>query len=261
MSRHPLFWVAAVALPFFACQPATPPAPATPPLTVAITTLRKENCLRDSVCATLDLSYPVLTGGTATTAAINDSIEAFVYLVTEANPNLPLPLAIDSAALKMLAQLREDDAIRNRDYSMSYVNELKSKVLWQTSRYLSLEMNTYSFSGGAHGMYGTLLETFDLTTGQPLALTAVIRDTAALRPLLEKAFVADKQTEAPDVSLRDLVFPEFQQLPMPAIYCIVPEGVRFVYNPYEVASYAVGQTDILLSWQQLGTLADKAKWQ
>ena len=261
MSRHPLFWVAAVALPFFACQPATPPAPATPPLTVAITTLRKENCLRDSVCATLDLSYPVLTGGTATTAAINDSIEAFVYLITEANPNLPLPQAFDSAALKMFVMLREDEAMRGSEYTMSFTNELTSKVLWQNSRYLSLEMNTYSFSGGAHGMYGTLLETFDLATGKPLDLTAIIKDTMALRPLLEKAFVDAKKADLPEANLSDLLLSEFKQLPMPAMYCLVPEGVRFVYNPYEVAAYAVGQTDILLTWQQLGALAEQTKWQ
>jgi hypothetical protein len=48
---------------------------------------------------------------------------------------------------------------------------------------------------------------------------------------------------------------------MPMMYCLVSEGVRFIYNPYEVAPYAVGQTDILLTWEQLGKLADKSKWQ
>jgi len=45
------------------------------------------------------------------------------------------------------------------------------------------------------------------------------------------------------------------------MFCVLPEGVRFIYNPYEVAAYAFGQTDILLTWAQLGTLADKSKWQ
>ena len=261
MFKHNLFFIAALALLHAACQPNNPPAPAAAPLTVTMAKWNKENCLRDSICATLSLSYPVLTGGTTATAAINDSIEAFVYLVAEPDPNLPLPQAFDSAALKMFVMLREDEAMRGSEYTMSFTNELTSKVLWQNSRYLSLEMNTYSFRGGAHGMYGTLLETFDLATGKPLDLTAIIKDTMALRPLLEKAFVDAKKTDVPDATLRDLLLPEIKQLPMPAMYCLIPEGVRFVYNPYEVAAYAVGQTDILLTWQQLGALAEQAKWQ
>ena len=263
MFKHRSLLVAATGVfTFFACQSNTPTAPAASPLTVAMTQVKKENCIRDSVCATLDLTYPVLSGGnTSITAAINDSIKAFVYLVAGANPALPLPQALDSAALNMFVLLKEDLDLRDDHIGMSFSNGLTSKVLWQTNRYLSLDMSTYSFSGGAHGMYGTLLETFDLTSGKPLNLIDIIRDTVALRPLLEKGFVDAKKEEAPDLTLRDLLLPEFKNLPMPAMYCLVPEGVRFVYNPYEVAPYAVGQTEILLTWEQLGKLADKAKWQ
>jgi hypothetical protein len=47
---------------------------------------------------------------------------------------------------------------------------------------------------------------------------------------------------------------------MPMQWCVVPEGVRFIYNPYEIAAYALGQTDITLTWAQLGSLADQKKW-
>ncbi len=261
-----LFLPVLAAATFLACQPSTPPVPAAPSLTVNMETVKKEKCVRDSICATLDLTYPVVTGGAnaAITKSINDSIMAFVYLAAEADPAWPLSQMFDSAAMKMFNMLEEDIAIRGADGNqMSFTNELKSKVLWQTNKYLSLQMNTESFSGGAHGMYGTLLETFDLTTGKPLDLTDIIKDTTALRPLLEKGFVEAKKAESPDMAnttLADLLLPEFKQLTMPVMYCIVPEGVRFIYNPYEVAPYAVGQTDILLTWQQLEPLVEKGKW-
>ncbi len=258
------FPVLLTAATFFACQPSAPAPSATSPLTVTMAKVKKEKCVRDSVCATLDLSYPVLTGGAnaAITKSINDSIQAFVYLAAEADPAWPMPQAFDSAGMKLFALLEEDIAIRGSDaLPMSFTNELKSKVVWQTNHYLSLEMNTWSFSGGAHGMYGTLLETFDLATGKPLDLHSIIKDTTALRPLLEKAFVEAKRENVPDITLQEMLMPEFKQLPMPVMYCLMPEGVRFMYNPYEVASYAVGQTDILLTWQQLGALAEQGKWQ
>ena len=47
---------------------------------------------------------------------------------------------------------------------------------------------------------------------------------------------------------------------MPANVGVVAEGIRFFYNAYEVAPYAVGAGDVLLTWDQLGALADKGKW-
>jgi hypothetical protein len=74
------------------------------------------------------------------------------------------------------------------------------------------------------------------------------------------AFIEEKKEPGESPKLADLVFPEFKQLPMPMQWCVVPEGVRFIYNPYEIAAYALGQTDITLTWAQLGSLADQKKW-
>ncbi|MCY7330849.1 MAG: DUF4163 domain-containing protein, partial [Saprospiraceae bacterium] len=129
---------------FLACQQtSTPPVPPAASVTVTMTNVKKEKCIRDSVCATLDLSYPVLTGGAnaATTKSINDSIMAFVYLAAEADPAWPMAQVFDSAAQKMYMILEEDAAMRGTDgIPMSFSNELKSKVVWQTNKYLSLEM-------------------------------------------------------------------------------------------------------------------------
>lgn len=48
---------------------------------------------------------------------------------------------------------------------------------------------------------------------------------------------------------------------MPLNFAVTTEGVEFYYNPYEVAAYVFGPTDILFTWEQLGRLADKARWQ
>jgi hypothetical protein len=122
-------------------------------------------------------------------------------------------------------------------------------------------MLNYSFTGGAHGNYGSALNSFLLDSGKSVWLTDIVSDTAALRPMLEAGFVAAKNAEGGEPStLEDLLFPESMPLPLPVQWCVVKEGLRVTYNPYEVAPYAVGQTDIVLSWEQLGKLADKSKW-
>lgn len=232
------------------------------PITVTMTEAAAKDCVHDTTCAELMLSYPVLSGGANPEAikGINDSIMAFVYMVIGGDPKLPLPLAFDSAKINLATMLREQVA-SDPEFSMSFTNELKSKVAFQNAKYLSVEMTNYSFTGGAHGNYGTALNCFDLNTGKSVQLTDIVKDTAALRPLLEKGFVDAINKESGEVNkLEDLVFPESLPLPMPLQWCIVKEGIRCIYNPYEVAPYAVGIADILLTWEQLGPLATSKNW-
>lgn len=244
----------------YACQNEKKPEA---PVVATMTTAAAKKCVRDTICAEITLSYPVVSGGSnpAAIQAINDSLLSFVYLVIGGDPKLPLPQAFDSASLNLYAMLQEQMEMAP-DFPMGFSNELTSKVLFQNSKLLSFEMSNYSFTGGAHGNYGASLTTFLLSSGKMVQLTDIVQDTAALRPLLEKGFVAAKAAEpgGEQYKLEDLVFPESIPLPLPMQWSIVKEGLRLTYNPYEVAPYAVGQTDILLTWEQLGKLADSKKW-
>ena len=226
-----------------------------------MTTAASKNCVQDTVCAEIKLSYPVFSGGPnpAAVQAINDSLLSFVYMVIGGDPKLPLPQAFDSASLNLYTMLQEQVEM-SPDFLQGFTNELNSKVLYQNAKLVSVEMSNFSFTGGAHGNYGSALNTFLINNGKSVLLTDIVVDTAGLRPLLEAGFVAAKNTAGEQYKLEDLVFPESLPLPLPMQWCIVKEGLRVTYNPYEVAPYAVGQTDIVLTWEQLGKLADRKKW-
>lgn len=252
--------LAGAALLLASCSNPSAPA-ASAALLVAPKEYHAKKCVHDSVCAEVNLSWPVLSGGADSTLTkrLNDSIEVAVYLATNANPALPLPLALDSAAANLYTML-DSDIKAGSEMNMSYTVELKGQSVFQSPGYLSVQMDGYSFIGGAHGYYYTVLNTFSLNTSESVHLTSIISDTTALRTMLEKAFAETHQKEIPDVKLDDLLLDPEAPLALPSNYCIVPEGVRFVYNPYEVAPYAVGQTDITLKWEQLGPIADRNKW-
>jgi Deacetylase PdaC/Protein of unknown function (DUF3298) len=244
----------------FSCknEPKTPASP----VVVTMSEAAGKKCVQDTICADLKLSYPVLSGGSNpnATQAINDSLLSFVYMVIGGDPALSLPQAFDSAVWNLYYMLQEQVDM-SPDFPMGFSSELKSTLLFQNDKLVSVEMATFSFTGGAHGNYGSALNTFLLSNGKSVQLTDIVQDTAALRPLLEKAFVAVKGEEGGETySLDELVFPENLPLSMPMQWCVVKEGLRVTYNPYEVAPYAVGQTDIVLTWEQLGNLADSKKW-
>ncbi|MBL7825608.1 MAG: DUF3298 and DUF4163 domain-containing protein [Saprospiraceae bacterium] len=243
---------------FWACNntPST-----TTPLVVTMTEAKAKKCVVDTVCAQIELAYPVLSGGDkpAVVQSINDTIMAFVYMVIGGDQKMPLPQAFDSAIANLYLMV-QDQYAATPEMGMSFANELTSKNLFQSKKALSIEMSNYSFTGGAHGNYGSALFSFSLADGKLVELTDIVKDTVALQALIQKGFVDTHNKNGDHYTLEDLVFPESIPLPLPMQWCVVKEGVRFVYNPYEVAPYAVGQTDIILTWEQLGVLADRNKW-
>lgn len=229
------------------------------PVIVTMQEYAAQQCLDDSSCARIQLSFPVLSGGdSAVIRRLNDSIQIALYLVANADTAQPLKPALDSAAQALFDLLKGDYEAGSRvgDYTI----QLESATPWQTGRFLSIQMDGYSYTGGAHGYAFTALNTFDLKTAGSVLLDDLVSDTLALRPLLEKAFLETHRQEVPDARLEDLLLFPDEPLAFPANYCVVPEGIRVVYNPYEVAPYAVGPTDFVLTWAQLGTLADRSKW-
>jgi hypothetical protein len=95
--------------------------------------------------------------------------------------------------------------------------------------------------------------------GRVVPVTAMVSDTALVLPLIEKAYKKSKGLAETD-PLTDMVYPELKRLPLPQNICVVQDGIRFYYNDYEVAPHAVGPADVVLTWEQLGSLADKKKW-
>jgi hypothetical protein len=231
------------------------------PLTVTFEEFRAEKCLEDSVCALLHVVYPVVSGGgdPAVLQSINDTARVAVYALIGADDSLAPQQAFDTAALELYAMLEEQYEVMP-ERGISFINEIDSKALLQNDRVLSYEIVAEGYTGGAHGHYYVFLATFDLQTGKMLQLPDLVRDTAALRPLLEKAFVDAKRDFDPNISLQDLLLEPESPLALPANACVEEKGLRMMYNHYEVAPYAVGPTDILLTWEQLGSLADRSRW-
>jgi Protein of unknown function (DUF3298) len=215
-------------------------------------------CLSDSVCAKLLVHIPVFKGAALPPAlsAINDSLYALARFGTVDYEHLPLKEALDSSGVNLYKMMQEGGVLTASGLSQS-VYGITSLV---TEKIISVSVEAEGYTGGAHGYYAMALASYDLATGKSIPLTEAVRDTAALVPLLEKGFLAAKNSDEPGGKLEEFLFPEFKHLPVTPNYCIEKEGLRFYYNPYEVGPWAIGGTDILLSWEQLGGLADRKKW-
>ncbi|MDO8367942.1 MAG: DUF3298 and DUF4163 domain-containing protein [Saprospiraceae bacterium] len=250
----------AVALLF--CKSKDTPPPVASAMKAESSQFSKRHCVDEAngQCAELNISYPVFSGGdTAIVAALNKSVQNYVLSAVGGNGQSNFAQALDSAGLQFV-QMYMEVLKDNPDFVMGYSTEITDTISFLNAKVATIQMDGYSYTGGAHPNPFGLLVSYDLSKGaKPLEITDLVLDTNAVRPALEKAYKLSKGLKETD-PLGEMVYGEMQQLPMPANVGVAAEGIRFFYNAYEVAPYAVGATDVLLTWEQLGALADRKRW-
>lgn len=106
-----------------------------------------------------------------------------------------------------------------------------------------------SYSGGAHNNYATTLYCFDVKNQKHLALTDVVNiDSVSLQKLVEKNFRIQYKVK-PGEALTTQLFDD--HLAANKNFFFDTNGIAFLYNPYEVASFAQGQIVVSVPYKDL----------
>ena len=113
--------------------------------------------------------------------------------------------------------------------------------------FLSITYNNSMYSGGAHGMYGSFVEIFDLTTGELLGYNDFFGDHATANKELEPIIAGHFGEEHRVTGLRNVMQYE-EYIPT---FRIEESGIVFMFNPYEIASFADGMIEVLIPYNEL----------
>jgi len=135
-------------------------------------------------------------------------------------------------------------------YMYRYSEDHTASVLMHGDGWLVLELMDASYTGGAHGNYAHSYLNADLQRQQVWRLTDVVADTGALVPFLDAA-ARYRFRIAPDEPLGDRLFVENNTISVTDVFFITPTGLGFVYNPYEIASYADGSVTLFLPYKRI----------
>lgn len=138
----------------------------------------------------------------------------------------------------------EDSWMFNWEFSMSgaFTSSCKARNL-QT--YSCIDQQ---YTGGAHGMFAQTCWVFDMTTGELVEL-----DDLFVKDFEEDEGVSDLLCER----ILELIDDEYGAdalfgPPYPnANFSVDEEGVTWLYNPYEIAPYAMGVLEAKLTWEEL----------
>ncbi|MBS1772458.1 MAG: DUF3298 domain-containing protein [Bacteroidetes bacterium] len=125
-------------------------------------------------------------------------------------------------------------------------------VLVNDNGWLVLEENISDYSGGAHGNYGVSYMNIDMKGKKLWAMEDIlVVDSSKLQTLLE-AEARKFYDMAPTAKLEENYLAD-RIMPNGNVY-ITSTGIAFVYNPYEIASYAQGIITLFISYPKVKDL-------
>ena len=208
--------------------------------------------LPDSVrvfCAVVDLEYPVLTNGNkGLIAKVNKWREDFLLGLLEGG----LEGSGKSKTLDEGAEAYFDihDSYKDSPMGGAFEASTRSEVVLNDGRFLTLGINGYSYTGGAHGNHYQLLGTFDVKSGKLLDWNDLVTDQKALLAIAEKKVREEKAEMFAD----GFDFNEMFVFALPFAYGLTKEGLRLHYVPYEIMPYAMGTTNVIIPFEDLGDL-------
>ena len=133
--------------------------------------------------------------------------------------------------------------------SMNYYSHDYQSIAFNDKHYVTVESLSDDYTGGAHGNYASTMTVLDVQNKKQLKLNDIIKiDSKSLQKLLEKNLRVLYNIK-PNEGLKSVLFDDFIK-PNNNFY-FNQYGLAFLYNPYEVASYAQGQIVVFIPFSQL----------
>jgi hypothetical protein len=200
-------------------------------------------------CASYEVNYPVFTD-------LLDSSRLKIEKAINANVSMGNPEA-EGWTMEMIA----DNFINNFETFKKDSPELSSSWYYKANvgietlvdTLLSLSVKDEFFTGGAHGGGGKYFISINPITSEPVTLNKVLRNgyDEALRTEGEKAFRQNHHLlDTASLIENGFEFPE-NKFKLNNNYGFTRDGIVFVFNSYEIASYAEGPTEILIPYEKI----------
>lgn len=130
-------------------------------------------------------------------------------------------------------------------YGMNY------KVMYASTRILSLEAEGYDWQGSTHPNTWTSSYCFDVTTGELLYLADVLTDEEKAREIVSQ-HILDTVTKEP---YKDALLEDYESY-VPDIltentFYLNEKGLVVICNPYMVTAYVAGKIEVEIPYEEL----------
>lgn len=203
--------------------------------------------------AFLEMFYPLITGlaNEDVENKINEIIKSNLYLSADEEDDLVTHEEIKEHFFsRYKTEVKESDLFEDYKPHYSYYNS--TNILFNGSNVLSINQINSVYEGGAHPNHFISLASFDLLTGNEIFLADIFIEgyekalNKAGEKKLREAFGLNNNE-----SLEEAGFWFDDGFTISNNFALYKGGIKFLYNPYEIAPYAMGAPEIFIPFKEI----------
>lgn len=132
--------------------------------------------------------------------------------------------------------------------------DINYKILTQTTDFLSLEINSYYYTGGAHGMPAFKIFNYDARLVKNLEMKDLFQKNADFLKIIAPYCKTELLKRMDEIGSDENTIEDGTDPVNPENYTlfeIKKEGLEVIFAPYQVAPYVAGAQSVLVPYETL----------
>ena len=200
-------------------------------------------------CPNIQLEIPVAKNADIISDSINNAVFAAVKSIIDFGdkPNSSNNYEqLSNSFIKAYEKLKRDFP---KDH-FGWEAKIEGEVKYSSENILNIQIDHYTFTGGAHGYAGLRSLIFDPKTGKQIENEKLFKNWKLFKVFAETKFrnkykiPRDQPINSTGMFFENDVFQVAQNI------FFTNEGILLHYNPYEIAAYVDGSRDLLIKYEE-----------
>lgn len=156
-----------------------------------------------------------------------------------------------SEAIKTFEQGFHELQKQNTPENTVWEAKIDAHIIYENTSILTIAINTYLFTGGAHSYNSVRLLNFDKQKGIVLENLELFKDMIAFQNYAEIQFRSqEKIPESQAINATGFMF-DNNTFYLPENIGYTKDGIQLIYNQYEITSYAEKPISLILAYDKI----------
>lgn len=216
-------------------------------LTLETIKLERNTCEQ---CPVVSITIPRATENDRISKAINTSIQEEIIAELTFDDQQEIIVDLEDAIDSFIAGYKEVQQMHPDELTV-WQARIKAEISYEDKQMISIKLDTYLYTGGAHGYGATRFLNFNKSKGSEIEDWELFNDKADFERYAENKFRKQEKIP-PNTSINSTGYMfEMDSFYLPENIGFTKKGIKLLYNQYEVASYADGPIELILPYREV----------
>lgn len=196
-------------------------------------------------CAQVTIDYVKINGETEVANKINFTVGSAIIYFLSSSYDKNIRVTTISEAAEIFIKNYENDKKEFSELS-PYFAEISVTQSFSSEKIISLQLQQYSFTGGAHGYGSTKFINFNPTTGSIISNKSLMKNKKEFTGFVEVIFRKENNIPLNESINSTGFWFDNDKFSLPDTIGFTDTSLIIIYNQYEIASYVDGPIELII---------------